>query len=128
MEPTPRILLPSLLAGPMVILFLGLTTFTAAIPHPVAIDWAMISSGFLLIPLSIIIGFLPALIANGIGSVFMIAIGNLIPVLRFPFLWPVVGGVAAWAVTDYANLPEEAAFAFAMSGAVSAMICRMRLA
>ena len=88
----------------------------------------MIGSGFLLIPLSAIIGFLPAWAANGIGSVFMIAVGNLVPVLRFPFLWPVVGGVAAWTVSDYAGLPEEAVFAFAMSGAVSAMICRMRLA
>ena len=126
--PTPRILLPSLLAGPLVLILLGVTTYTSAIPHPMQVDWGMALQSILLLPLSAIIGFLPALAANGIGTVVMIGLGGLSPLLRFPFIWPVVGGLAAWAVTDYWQFPADWVFAFTGSGAVSAMICRMRLA
>jgi hypothetical protein len=57
----------------------------------------------------------------------MIKAGNWFPLLRFPLIWAVVGGAAAWIATDQMDFTSDWIFAFTAAGAVCAFICRMRL-
>ena len=127
-QPEIHIGLASAIAGPAVLLFAAIAFYISSIPDPITIDWRGSLPALALIPLSLIIGFVPALVFNGIGSVIMVQLGHVSPLLRFPFLWPVVGGCAAGFAAKGLDMPWEIVFAFAGAGAVSAMICRMRLA
>lgn len=127
-EPMIRVGLASAIAGPAVLLFMLIATYISSIPEPILIHWRGIGPALIMIPLSIAVGFVPALICNGIGSFLMVKLGSLFPLLRFPFLWPLVGGMAAGFGIDALGFPWELVFGFAGAGALSAMICRMRLA
>ena len=128
-SPTPRLLLASILAGPSVVLFSLIGFWASQIPHPVTIEPVSLLAFLLFIslPLSSAIGLPVALVCNAIGSYLLVAIGSKFPLLRFPFLWPVAGGLAAWAATRAMEFPPDFVFAFSAAGAVSALICRMRL-
>lgn len=127
-EPTPRLVIPSLVAGPAVIFFFISGQYVTNIPQPVAVGVGDIISIALLVPVSIVIGFLPALLCNAVGTMALIKAGNLFPLLRFPFVWPVVGGTVAWFVLRLLEWPAEWAFPFVAAAALSALLCRMRLA
>ena len=126
--PTPRILLPSFLAGPMVLLLLMIAVYADNIPQPIELLPGMILGIPVMLLMSMIVGTLPALVCNAVGTYLLIIVGSISPLLRFPFLWPLVGGAATWLVVRSLDFNSEWAFAFIGTGAVSAMICRMRLA
>ena len=127
-SPTPRLFLASILAGPSVVLFSLVAMWASQIPHPVTIaPVSLLGIVLLILPLSSAIGLPVALVCNAIGSYLLVAVGSKFPLLRFPFLWPVVGGLAAWAAMRSMDAPAELVFAFSAAGAVSAFICRMRL-
>ena len=127
-SPTPRLLLASILAGPSVVLFSLVAMWASQIPHPVTIQPVpLLAFVLLILPLSSAIGLPVALVCNAIGSHLLVAIGSRFPLLRFPFLWPVIGGLAVWLATRAMEFPPEFVFAFSAAGAVSAFICRMRL-
>ena len=127
-SPTPRLFLASILAGPSVVLFSLIAMWASQIPHPVTIaPVSLLAIVLLVLPLSSAIGLPVALVCNAIGSYLLVAVGSKFPLLRFPFLWPVVGGLAAWAAMRAMDAPAEFVFPFSAAGAVSAFICRMRL-
>ena len=127
-SPTPRLFLASILAGPSVVLSSLIAMWAAQIPHPVTIaPVSLLAFVLLILPLSSAIGLPVALICNAVGSYLLIAVGSKFPLLRFPFLWPVVGGLAAWSAMHAMDAPAEFVFPFSAAGAVSAFICRMRL-
>jgi hypothetical protein len=126
--PTPRVLLPSFLAGPAVVLFL-LTWFWAdSIPQPVLVGPSELVVLPFLLFLASAVGLLPALAANLLGTFLMLYIGSALPLTRFPLVWALVGGAGTWVVVRYAGFTPEWAFAFTATGACSALVCRMRLA
>ena len=127
-SPTPRLLLASILAGPSVVLFSLVAMWASQIPHPVTIEpVSLVAFVLLILPVSSAIGLPVALVCNALGSYVLVAVGSKFPLLRFPFLWPVVGGLAAWATMRAMDAPAELVFAFSAAAAVSALICRMRL-
>ena len=130
--PKPRIVLPSLAAGPLVILLLLANWYFGQIPNTVEVPLAQLPGMalFLLVvlPLSAGIGFLPAILCNSVCSLVLIWVGQIFPLLRFPFIWPLVGGLAAWWFAQWAGMPPEWEFAFTGAGAISALLCRIRLA
>ncbi len=81
----------------------------------------------IVIPLSMAVGFVPALILNAAGSAVLIKAGNLFPLLRFPFIWALAGGVLSWSILRLLQVPQDAIFPFTAAGAVCALLCRMRL-
>ena len=126
--PTPRILLPSFLAGPIVMVLAVAAAYGSNIPHPFDVSVEALAAFSLATALSVPIGVGPAVVCNAIGSAIMLRLGSISPLLRFPFLWPLVGGAAAWLAVRQLGLGDPWPFAFCGAGAISAMLCRMRLA
>ncbi len=127
MEPAPRVILPSLLAGPFVLLFLAAAQWAASFTYPVEVPLGMLIGGPMLLLVASAVGVVPALIANTVGAFVMIKAGNWFPLLRFPLVWAVVGGAAAWASAYNLHFGSDWTFAFTAAGAICAFICRMRL-
>ena len=127
MEPTPRVVLPSLLAGPLVLSFLLAAQWASAFTYPIELPLGLVIVGPVLFLIASAVGVVPALAANVIGSFFMIKAGNWFPLVRFPLVWALVGGVAAWALVHSLRFEPDWVFAYTAAGAVSALICRMRL-
>ena len=130
MEKAPRlrILLPSLLAGPMVVALFTAAQWSASFTDPILVPAELLSAMLLFLLLACVIGFLPALIANWIGSTAMLMIGNLFPLLRFPLTWPLAGGLATWGVVLWMGFGPDWTFAYTSAGAICAFLCRIRLA
>lgn len=126
--PTPHILLPSLLAGPTVIILFVATQWSAAFTDPIALPIVALPGALLFALITSAIGFVPALVANWIGSFTMLKIGSWFPLLRFPLTWPVAGGAAAWAVVHGLGFGPDWTFAYTGAGAICAFMCRIRLA
>ena len=126
-EPSPRIFLPSLLAGPLVMLFSLATWWAAHIPQPIEVRLSALPGMLLILPFSAAIGFIPALVLNAIGTMALIKVGNVFPLLRFPFFWALAGGAVSWSIVRQLEFPPEMLFSFTGAGAVSALLCRMRL-
>ncbi|HVM22604.1 MAG TPA: hypothetical protein VM308_04805 [Sphingomicrobium sp.] len=126
--PTPRILLPSLIAGPGVLLFFIIAGWSATFTSPIVVGLEELVAIVMLVPLTAAVGFGPALVANAIGSFVMIWVGRWFPLLRFPLVWGLAGGVLAWVVAAHLEFGPEWVFAFTATGAVCALACRMRLA
>lgn len=127
-EPSPRILVPSLLAGPLVVLFMLVAGWASTIPHSFSVSVWQLPALFVLIAVSAIIGIAPAAILNAIGTYTLIKIGNVLPLVRFPLVWALVGGLVSWSILLLLNAPPESIFPFTAAGTVCALLCRMRLA
>lgn len=127
MEPTPRVVLPSLLAGPLVLLFLMVFLWVSAFTHPIDLPLGLLIGGPMLLLVASAVGVVPALVANTVGAFVLIKAGTWFPLLRFPLVWALVGGTAAWLVVHNLGFGPDWAFAYTATGAVSALICRMRL-
>ena len=127
MEPAPRVVLPSLLAGPLVLLFLAAAEWASVFTYPIEVPLGLLIGGPMLLLVASAVGVVPALVANAIGAFVMIKAGNWFPLLRFPLVWAVVGGAAARVATDQMDFTSDWIFAFTAAGAVCAFICRMRL-
>ena len=126
-EPRARVLLPSLLAGPLVVLFSTVAWWAAQIPRPIEIGLSDLLPGLMILPLSAAVGFIPALLLNAAGTAVLIKAGSLFPLLRFPFFWALVGGVLSWSILRLLEVPPQMVFPFTAAGAVCALLCRMRL-
>jgi hypothetical protein len=120
--------LPSLLAGPLVVVFSVAAWWAGQIPRPIEIPVSALLPILMVLPLSAAVGFIPAFVLNGAASVVLIKAGSLFPLLRFPFFWALVGGVLSWSILRLLEVPAEIAFPFIAAGAVCALLCRMRLA
>ena len=127
MEPAPRVILPSLLAGPLVLLFLAAAQWASLFTYPIVLPLGLLIGGPMLLLVASAVGVVPALVANTIGAFIMIKAGNWFPLLRFPLVWAVVGGVAAWVSAHNLDFRSDWTFAFTAAGAICAFICRMRL-
>jgi hypothetical protein len=127
MEPAPRVVLPSFLAGPLVLLFLAAAQWASLFTDPIEVPLGLLIGGPMLLLIASAVGLVPALIANTVGAFVMIKAGNWFPLLRFPLVWVAVGGAAAWASADNMDLGSDWTFAFTAAGAICAFICRMRL-
>ncbi len=126
--PSPRVLLPSLLAGPAVMLFLLAAEWSARFTCPIALSPNALAAMAAVLPVSVVVGVGPALLANALGTLAMIKFGNWFPLVRFPLVWAVVGGLVAWGIVRQFGFGAEWTFAYTATGAVSALLCRMRLA
>jgi hypothetical protein len=127
MEAAPRVVLPSLLAGPLVLLFLAAAEWASLFTYPIEVPLGLLIGGPMLLVVASAVGVVPALIANTVGAFVMIKVGNWFPLLRFPLVWAVVGGAAAWISTGKLDFTSDWIFAFTAAGAICAFICRMRL-
>ena len=127
MEPAPRVILPSLLAGPMVLLFLAAAQWASSFTDPIVLPLGLLIGGPMLLLVASAVGVVPALIANTVGAFVMIKAGNWFPLLRFPLVWAVIGGAAAWVSAHNLDFTSDWIFAFTAAGAICAFICRMRL-
>ena len=125
--PTPHILLPSLLAGPTVVILFVATQWSAEFTDPIALPIEALPAALLFVLITSVIGLVPALIANWIGSVTMLKIGNWFPLLRFPLTWPLAGGFAPWGVVHWIGFGPDWTFAYTGAGAICACLCRIRL-
>lgn len=127
-EPTQRLLFPSVVAGPSVILFLIAAQWSERFTFPILLPPESMLILILVLPIAAIVGVGPALVANAAGTVLMIKLGKWFPLLRFPLIWSLVGGAVAWGAARWLELGPQWVFAYTSSGAVSAFLCRMRLA
>lgn len=114
----------ALIAGPCFVLSTSAAVLYGRIPEPIIITpGEFFGLLFLMIPASLvgfILGFLPSLL----GSVIMGWLARHIPALRLAPIWTLVGG--ALAGIPYFMEPEDASFGFAfvVTGAICATICR----
>lgn len=116
----------SLVAGPV---FAVCAAFPmppiAMISHPDAMALLVVLAAV------IIIGVLIALPANLLGSLAMIRIGDHVLLARRPLAWALVGGVAAPTPFLLSGLMAEdnagLVFAFGITGACCALVCRRRV-
>ena len=127
MEPTPRVVLPSLLAGPLVLLFFMVSLWVSAFTHPIDFPLGLLIGGPMLLLVASAVGVVPALVANSVGAFVMIKAGTWFPLSRFPLVWALVGGTTAWLVVHTLGFGLDWTFAYTAAGTVSALICRMRL-
>ena len=115
----------SLIAGPCFMLSAVAAALYLQIPEPVIIRPVdVISALIMLIPATIvgaILGFLPSLL----GSAVLGWLAGRISLLRFPLIWPLAGAGLA-AIFARSEMPDAVRFAFIVTGALCAMICRQQ--
>jgi hypothetical protein len=113
----------SLIAGPCFTLSAIAAALYLKLPEPVIIRPVDVMGTLgILIPATIvgaILGFLPSLL----GSAVLGWLAGRISLLRFPLIWPLVGGGLA-AIFARTDMPDEWRFAFIVTGALCAMVCR----
>lgn len=127
-ETASRIVLPSLMAGPAVLLFLVVAIWAERFTDPIVLPIELLPGVIPFLLLASVVGLLPALSANAIGTAVMTKLCASFPLLRFPLIWGVVGGSVGWAGATYYDFRPEWTFAYAATGAVSALLCRRSLA
>jgi hypothetical protein len=111
----------------LVLLFLAAAQWASLFTDPIEVPLGLLIGGPMLLLVASAVGVVPALIANTVGAFVMIKAGNWFPLLRFPLVWTVVGGAAAWLSADKMDFGPDWTFAFTAAGAICAFICRMRL-
>ncbi|UIJ43681.1 hypothetical protein LZK98_11320 [Sphingomonas cannabina] len=112
-------------AGPVFVASVGVAVLALS-PGPIAITSELTFALMILLP-AIVIGAIIAAIPVTVGAMAMGWLGDRNPAFQLPIMWALAGAATAGGWTPFVSLgPDEEPFklALAMTGAISALICR----